>query len=268
MNRPKKFLSALALCLATASVSAHVPFLKPNQFNVLHKRLQIESSFTEYPFQADFAMDSPGFSIVLPDGTQQALKPTGKTTAATYLEPSLPVDGTYRISTGVRKGPLYKALETNGKLYFADDMKRVTGRNTSMQYYSRADTYIAKGEPAYAPGPANAGVAIVPFASPNQLVAGNSLQLKVFKDGKPAPHARVVVVADGEHYVKRRAEDLYDVDNVRPGNLHADGEGIVTFRPSHAGLHLLFVTIHDRLSDDMWESHNGSLTLEVGLPAH
>ena len=42
-----------ALCLfAAVSAHAHVPFLKPSQFNVENPRLHVESAFTEYPFQA------------------------------------------------------------------------------------------------------------------------------------------------------------------------------------------------------------------------
>ncbi len=61
-------------------------------------------------------------------------------------------------------------------------------------------------------------------------------------------------------------EDLYDVENVRKSNLHANEEGICTFKPQKTGLALLFVTIHHKVNADLWESFNSSLTLEVNLP--
>ena len=142
MKKIYSMASMLAILMASLEVSAHVPFLKPNQFNITHHRLQIESSFTEFPFQPDFAMDSPHFTMVTPSGVETSIVPQAKTKAAVYLEPQLQEEGTYRISTGIKVGPKYKATEVNSKLYFADDMQRFPGHPTFMQYYSRADTYI------------------------------------------------------------------------------------------------------------------------------
>lgn len=261
-------LGALSLGLAAACAQAHVPFLKPNQFNLAHDRLHVESAFTEQPFQADFAMDSPSFSLVRPDGSKSPLEPSARTRAAVYLEPRVTDEGTYRISTGVRKGPRYRAVETaDAKLYFAEDMQRFSGKPTALQYYSRADTYVAKGEPRYQPRPANQGVEIVPLSSPNQVSVGDRVAFRVLRDGQPVPRARIVVAHDNEHYTRRSEEDLYDVENVRPGNLRADADGRFVFSPAQAGLVFLFVTVHDKVSDELWNSHNASLSLEVNLPA-
>ena len=263
----QRALAALAL-LASLAVHAHVPFLKPSQFNIENPRLQVESAFTEFPFQADFAMDSPNFSITQPDGTVTPLKASARTKAAVYLEPVIGAAGTYRVSTGVRVGPRYKAVETAaGKLYFAGDMQRVSGAPTSMQYYSSADVYLAKGEPAYAPRPSERGVEIIPLSSPNRLAVGAPLQLKVLQDGKPAAQARVVVAYDNEHYKKHRVEDLYDVENVRTSSLRTNDGGQFSVTPTQGGLMYLFVTLHRKVQPDLWESHNAGLTLEVAPPA-
>lgn len=256
------------IALATSlAVEAHVPFLKPNQFNVTHHRLTIESAFTEFPFQADFAMDSPNFTITAPNGTVSAISPIAKTKAAVYLEPELKQEGTYRISTGQRVGPVYKAVETpDKKLYFAADMKRVSGKPTTMNYYSYADTYIFKGQQKYTPVPLNKGLEMIPMTSPNGLMLGGELSLQVLENGKPVPNARIIVVTDNEHFTKHRIEDLYDVENVRASNIHANAQGEFTFRPQKAGLNFLFVTVHHQLNEHLWESQNASLTLEVNLP--
>lgn len=267
----KKFsllTGALVTLLASLSAIAHVPFLKPNQFNVTHHRLTIESAFTEFPFQADFAMDSPNFTITSPQGEVTAIKPVAKTKAAVYLEPELKEEGTYRISTGQRVGPIYKAVETaDKKLYFAADMKRVTGKPTTMNYYSYADTYIFKGQQKYQAKPFNKGLEIIPLASPNSLALGGELSFRVLENGKPVPDARIIVVTDNEHFSKHRIEDLYDVENVRASNIHANAQGEFTFRPAKAGLNFLFTTVHHQLNENLWESQNASLTLEVNLPA-
>lgn len=266
MNPLKISLSTIGSAVILLA-NAHVPFLKPNLFNPQHNRLQVESSFTEFPFQADFAMDAPSFSMIDPNGKQTTILPNAKTQAAIYLEPVLSEDGTYRINAGVRKGPKYKAIETaDGKLYFADDIQKKTGQKTFMQYYSCADTYIAKGEPNYKPQRLNKSVEIIPLSSPNRIFLNNNISFTVFQDGKPVPNARVVVVYDNEHYEKHRVEDLYDVENVRNSNIYADKEGTFTFTPKKAGMVLLFVTIHKKISPELWESYNTSLTLEVNLP--
>lgn len=265
-NCKQGFLSLLIMCCASLHAHAHVPFLKPNQFNVAHERLQIESSFTEFPFQADFAMDSPHFTMLAPNGKETALIPQAKTKAAIYLEPKLPEAGTYRISTGVRKGPKYRAVEVNSKLYFAEDMQRVSGNLTALQYFSRADTYIFKENSDYVPRPFNQGVEIIPLTSPNKLTLGEKMSFRVLENGKPVANARVITVADNEHHIKRRIGDLYDVDNTRESNLFADMNGEFTFQPKRAGLHFLMVTIHHKINDGLWESHNASLTLDVNLP--
>ncbi|MDO4708745.1 MAG: DUF4198 domain-containing protein [Pseudomonadota bacterium] len=263
-------LLALALACFASSVQAHVPFLKPNQFNVLHPRLQVESAFTETPFQADFAMDSPHFALIAPDGSQQPLQAAAKTAAAVYLQPVLSVDGSYRITTGVRKGPLYRAVEAerNGKLYFADDIPRTPGKPAQMQYYSRADVYLAKGEPNYQMRASGEGIEILPLTSPNRLIVGGELRLQVLHQGKPVANARIVVGHDNEHYARHIKEDFYDVENTRPGHLHTDNAGMFTFRPEHGGLYFLFTTLHINTAPGQWDSHNAALTLEVMLPEH
>lgn len=258
--------SLLAAFIVSIDVSAHVPYLKPNQFNVTHHRLQVESAFTEFPFQPDFAMDSPHFSMVTPNGVETPIVPQAKTKAAVYLEPQLKEEGTYRISTGIKVGPKYKATEVNSKLYFADDMLRFPGAPVFMQYYSRADTYIYKGTPKYEVKAFNKGVEIIPLTSPNSLMLGGQLSFRVTENGTPVPHARIVVVADDEHFIKQRTGDLYDVDNIRESNIVADAHGEFTFHPKQTGLHFLFVTIHHKIDKTLWESHNASVTIEVNLP--
>lgn len=263
----KKLIYTILLCFFAFSVNAHVPFLKPNQFHIEHNRLQIESAFTELPFQADFAMSVPQFSMVLPNGTRTILQPETKTKAAVYLEPQTSDEGTYRITTGVRKGPKYRAVETaDNKLYFSNDTLRVKGRKTALQYYNSADVYLSKGNPAYLPKPLNSGVEIIPLSSPNMLYLGNKLSFQVLNSGVPVPNARVVVAYENEHYEKHRKGDLYDVENTRKSNIYANSEGKFTFQPKKAGLVLLFVTVHKKIDDTLWESYNTSLTLEVRLP--
>jgi uncharacterized GH25 family protein len=127
-------------------------------------------------------------------------------------------------------------------------------------------TYLAKGEADYNPKLLNKGVEIIPLSSPYTIRANDKANFRVYQNGKPVANARVVVAYDNEQYVKRRAANLYDVENKRENNIYADSDGVFAFIPKKAGLVLLFVTIHKKIDDSLWESHNASLTLEVNLP--
>lgn len=260
----KTTICTLAFSFIAIAASAHVPFLKPNQFNVLHHRFVIESSYTEFPFQADFAMKVPAFTMVMPDGATLSISDYVETKGAVYLQPEITMEGTYRFSTSVRKGPKYRGVKSSeGKLYFSQDTNRVEGKKIELQYFNSADVYVFKGNPNYTAKPLNTGVEIIPLTSPNELSLGKELSFSVLNDGKPVENARVVVAYDDEHYLFHRHGDLYDVENVRESNIHTDSEGKFTFKPKQAGLVLLFVSIHKKINDTLYESYNTSLTLEV-----
>ena len=264
----KSIKITLTLLLFSEFLSAHVPFLKPNQFHVVHSRFQIESAFTEFPFQADFVMDAPSFQLINPFGSSYIINSSLKTKAAIYLQPALEADGTYHIHAATRKGPKYRALETaDGKLYFAEDTLKYKGAKTHLQYFNSADTYVYKGEKTnYKPTPLNKGLEIIPLTSPNQLYLNTQLTLQGLMDGKPMPDARVVVVYDNEKYEYHRKGDLYDVENIRKNNIYTDKNGNFTFHPQKTGIMMLFVTIHKKINTQLWESYNSSLTMEVILP--
>ncbi len=254
------------LFFAAIIFSSHVPFLKPNQFIILHNRFHVESSFTEEPFQADFAMNSPFFYVIDPNGNQTTIVPEAKTNAAVYLEPKIEATGTYRINAAQRKGPKYRGIENEqGKKYFSKDTLTFKGKKITLQYFSSADTYVSKGNPNYIPKPLNKGVEIIPLSSPNNINPNKPTKFKVYQNGNPVPNARIVVAYDNEKYTKERIADLYDVEDIRENNIYADANGEFTFTPEKAGLVLLFVTIHKKLDDIQWESYNNSLTLEVRL---
>lgn len=257
---------ALLLTWLTLNAYAHVPFLKPNLFHIPYERLHIESSFTEQPFQADFAMVSPLFYLINSEGEKTTLTPTAKTVAAAYLEPKITKNGTYRIHSSFRKGPKYNAIETaDGKLYFSKDIKTKQGKMTKLQYFSSADTYVTKGETDYQPTVLNSGIEIIPLTPPNSILVQDKATFKVYDNGKPISHARVVVAYDNEQYVKKSVTDYYDVENIRENSLYTNDEGLFTFVPEKAGLVLLFVTVHKKVDDSLTKSYNTSLTLEINL---
>jgi len=263
----KSLRTTVLLVFLSIYASAHIPFLKPNLFNIPYDRLHIESSFTESPFQADYPMESPFFYLINSHGEKTILYPVAKTIAAVYLEPKITKDGTYRVHSSFKKGPIYNAIETsNGKLYFAEDIKKKKGQMTKLQYFSSADTYVTKGQNDYQPNILNSGIEIVPITPPNSILVNDKATFKVYDNGKPASNARIVIAYDNEHYNVKNVIEYYDVENERESNIYANKDGKFTFIPEKAGLVLLFVNIHKKIDDSLTESYNTSLVLEVNLP--
>ncbi len=262
-----KFLKFLFLSVFTAILfSSHVPFLKPNQFVILHNRFHVESSFTEEPFQADFAMKAPHYYLIDPNGNQLDVAPSASTKAAVYIEPKIIKEGTYRINASQRKGPNYRGVETSEeKIYFSDDTLKVQGKKITLQYFSSADTYVCKGAANYKPMLLNSGLEIIPSSSPNKIKVNKAIKFKVYQDGIPVPNARIVVGYNNDHYYQKESIDFYHVEDQRKNNIYADKNGTFLFTPEKPGLILLFVTIHKRITDTHWESYNNSLTLEAKL---
>lgn len=267
MNIKKRMmLVVLSLLFSLQLASAYVPFLKPNQFRLLHNRFQVEAAFTEEPFQPDFRLDVPYFRMITPQGASEVIPKAAQLKAAVYLEPKVETEGTYRIYTDIYKGRNYQAIETKeGKLYFKGEMEDKVGQPVRVQHYTRAEVYVSKAQPNYKPQSLGVGVEIVPETAPTALKRGEPLRLRVYQNGQPKPNARVVVAYDNEQYQLHKEGDYYDVENIRENSLYTDANGYADFTPDRAGLVLLFVTIHQKLSPQQWESHNASLTLEVQL---
>src|SRR5688572_24417990 len=152
--------SRIVLALAAASIApsalAHSPYLLPNAFDVADgDTVSVQASFTEHFFVPDVAMKSDTFAVTAPDGRVSPLTPV-YTRAVTILDVDLGQTGTYRISSGARRGNVRKAVLDQGEWKFLRGSDAVPANATvyEMTSITQAVVYVTRGpasESALAP---------------------------------------------------------------------------------------------------------------------
>lgn len=250
----------LTLLLCGAAAQAHSPYLKPNTFNAEEQRkhVTVEASFAEGDLRPDVAMKSDAFHLIGPDGKKLPLAPAAQLKDASYLEVPLAAgNGTYLISSGVRKGRLAKAVLRQGKVQFIERKDDVQAGDTpiEVQSISRADVYVSRGRPN-AVDYDTEGVEIYPVSKPYDLYAGETVTVRVRENRKPLAGETLTLITDGQHYAKQKQAEV---------DFKTNAAGEVSFKPKDAGLYLLQVRVRRASPDNpaLWLSTTATLTLEV-----
>lgn len=251
---------ALLPLLFSAGAHAHSPYLKPNTFNAHEQRkhVTVEASFAEGDLRPDVAMKSDAFHLTGPDGKKLPLAAAAVLKDASYLEVPLAAgNGTYLVSSGVRKGRLAKGVLRQGKVHFAERKEdtQAGDQPIEVQSITRADVYVSRGKPNAVDFDTE-GVEIYPVTKPYDLYAGETVTVRVRDNRKPLAGETLTVIADGQNYAsKKQAEQDFSTN--------AAGE--VSFKPTAAGLYLLQVRVRRASPDNpaLWLSHTATLTLEV-----
>ncbi|OWQ47892.1 nickel transporter [Roseateles noduli] len=261
LNRFQKIgllLTPLLLCAGAAQ--AHSPYLKPNTFTAEEQRkhVTVEASFAEGDLRPDVAMKSETFQVIGPDGKTLPLTPAAVLKDASYLEVPLgPGNGTYLVSSGVRKGRLAKGVLREGKVVFserAEDAKP-GDKPIEVQSITRADVYVTRGRPTTADFDME-GVGIYPVTQPYDLYAGSPVKVLVREPRKALAGETVTVIADGQNYVSHKQPEQ---------DFTTNAAGEVSFTPKTAGLYLLQVRVRRASPDNpaLWISTTATLTIEV-----
>ncbi|WP_431046339.1 DUF4198 domain-containing protein [Roseateles sp. L2-2] len=251
-------LTPLLLCAGAAQ--AHSPYLKPNTFTAEEQRkhVTVEASFAEGDLRPDVAMKSETFQVIGPDGKTLPLTPAAVLKDASYLEVLLgPGNGTYLVSSGVRKGRLAKGVLRDGKVVFserAEDAKP-GDKPIDVQSITRADVYVTRGRPTTADFDME-GVGIYPVTQPYDLYAGSPVKVLVREPRKALAGETVTVIADGQNYVSHKQPEQ---------DFTTNAAGEVSFTPKTAGLYLLQVRVRRASPDNpaLWISTTATLTIEV-----
>lgn len=249
----------LAPLLISAGAQAHSPYLKPNTFSAdeQRKHVTVEASFAEGDLRPDVAMKAETFHLIGPDGRKLPLVPAAVLKDASYLEVPMAAQGTYLVSSGVRKGRLAKAVLRQGKVHFAEQKEDLQPGDTPImvQSLTRADVYVSRGRPS-AVDHDTEGLEIYPVSKPHDLYAGETVTVRVRHQRKPLAGETLTVIADGQNYASQKQAEQ---------DFSTNAAGEVSFRPRTAGLYLLQVRVRHASPDDaaLWLSHTATLTLEV-----
>lgn len=257
---PQKFAQCLTLLLFGAGAQAHSPYLKPNTFNAEEQRkhVTVEASFAEGDLRPDVAMKSDNFHLIGPDGKKLALLPAAVLKDASYLElPFAAGNGTYLLSSGLRKGRLAKAVLREGQVKFIErkDDALPGDLPIEVQSLTRADVYVSRGRPSPVDYDTE-GVEIYPVTKPYDLYAGENVTVRVRENRKPLAGETLTLIADGQHYRSQKQGEL---------DFKTNAAGEVSFKPPAAGVYLLQVRVRRPAPDinGLWLSNTATLTIEV-----
>ncbi|MDH0865162.1 DUF4198 domain-containing protein [Mitsuaria sp. GD03876] len=251
------WLTPLLLC---AGAQAHSPYLKPNTFTAdeQRKHVTVEASFAEGDLRPDVAMKSDTFQVTGPDGKKLPLVPAAVLKDASYLEVPLGAgNGTYLVSSGVRRGRLAKGVLRDGKVHFAERQEDKQAGDTPIEVQSitRADVYVSRGRPSKVDYDTE-GVEIYPVTQPYDLYAGEPVTVRVRENRKPLAGETLTVITDGQNYVSHKQAEQ---------DFQTNAAGEVSFKPKSAGLYLLQVRVRRASPDNpaLWLSNTATLTIEV-----
>jgi len=245
--------------LLTAPALAHSPYLKPNAFTVPAQRdhVTVEASFSDGDLRPEVAMKSDSFAVTGPDGQTTPLTPAATLKDAVFLEAPLKSEGTYLISSGVRKGRVAKAVIRDGEVHFLEgpNAAKAGEAPVDVQSLTRADVYVTHGRPSR-PDFKVAGVELFPVTAPYDAYAGEPFTVRVRENGQGLGGQSVTVITDGQTYAAVKTPEQ---------TLSTNAAGEATFTPKTPGLYLLQVRVRRPSADTpgLWLSHTATLTLEV-----
>ncbi|TYC86891.1 DUF4198 domain-containing protein [Novosphingobium sp. BW1] len=196
MIDPTGIRSALApLALAASAallplpVAAHTGFMLPNVFVANTERMvTLESAFSEDFFQPEIALESEDFHVIGPDGERSAFDRVSPHKQVTILEAGMEADGTYRFTSGVRRGRTGKMAMAKDKWVpvRGDELPEGTEYVKTSQTETVSEVYVSKKGPTRAPVDVHVGrLEIHPITHPSDVYADGRFVFEVLFDGKP-----------------------------------------------------------------------------------
>lgn len=198
--KPLTLLTAIAFASASATASAHTPYLAPSDFAPrAGQTIALDAAFAETFFVPEAAFDASRFTVTGPDRSTTALAAVQVMKTRTVAEYTLPAsNGSYRLSTGPRLGALFRSWEIDGKRVSARDpaVPIPAGAKliSNFQSLTLAETYLSVAAPDRAALAARGqGLEFVPVSHPNDLYVGEAFDFVVQYDGKPLPAQQVEV---------------------------------------------------------------------------
>ncbi|GAA6153619.1 DUF4198 domain-containing protein [Pseudoteredinibacter isoporae] len=191
-------LASLAALNASQS-SAHTPYIAPTSFEpVMGKMASFDASFAEAFFIPEAAFSKGNFMVTTPKGDR--VKPDTLTELKTrvVLEHELNEEGTYRITTGARRGATFLIYDLDGEEKRVMNPKEPAPEGAKVKFHfqsiTRADTYVSRKAPSNGALKVEAkGLQILPLHNPTELFADEVFSLKVLLDNKGLPNQEILV---------------------------------------------------------------------------
>ena len=229
-------LIAFGAAVLAAPVLAHTSYMLPSRFVANNEGMvTIESAFAEDFFIPDVAVNKADFHILKPDGTRAEFDSVNPHKQLVILEAAIAEEGTYRFSTGVRRGrrstmamvdgKWVSTRETGGKV--PDNATATKLRETE----TVADAYLSKKAPTRAPVDVQVGrLVLQPITHPSDAFLDEPFEFQLLFDGKPLAGHVMNMDRGGAHYDASKYHEEAPTD--------ADGKMSVTF--DKAGVYILW----------------------------
>lgn len=261
----RAFLSALGLVAAGGAAlpaTAHTSYMLPNVFTAnLEELVTLQASFSDDLFRPEVVVDSDDYHVVLPDGSRTEFELIAPHRQLVILEGSIEQEGTYRFTTGVRRGRtntrvlvdgVWKSLrEFDGEAPPQDAELRTSQTETI------ADVYVTKKVPSRASVDQVIGrLVFQPVTHPNDIYLDGGFKFQVLFDGKPMQGQVINLYRSGGGY----AEPKYHEE------IEANEDGLVSLSFEEPGVYLV-MTRHRAVAPAGAEtderSYTTSLTFDV-----
>ena len=258
----KKFVLMPMLLIGSSQVYAHTPYLMPHSFEpVRGNKVTLDASFSEKFFIPEVAFTGSEFFVIAPNGKRETPEKEAELTTRKVLEHSLKEEGTYRFSTGQRKGAIFRVYMKDGKrgsLRGNDEPLPEGAKITDhFQAITYAETWVPhKGPTSDNVKPLGNGLEIVPVTHPNDVFSGDKFSFTVHYNGKPLPDAKAFIYLANYQFSEEKAEL----------EVTTDSAGNASFSPEEQGVYVLRVRHRDAApegADVPRYSYTTTLTLEA-----
>ncbi|MGV3769566.1 MAG: DUF4198 domain-containing protein [Sphingobium phenoxybenzoativorans] len=234
LHRIRAAAVLLALAGGTAA-QAHMPYVLPTLFDVgKGDHITVQSAFTEDAFLPEVAMRDAPFHLVGPDGKDLPAGPVTHLRDLSIFEANIPVDGTYRVTTGQRAG-------RKGKMFKVGDKWEMRGEGgeppagaeqVDVQSMTLAEAYVTRGQPTEAAlKPVGKALEIQAITHPNGISADSDAAFILLFDGKPLAGAELTLFRSAGYYDGRKVA----------AQIKSDANGKFSVKPEDAGTYLILV---------------------------
>lgn len=261
MKRLQFHSAALLLTLLGASAAhAHMPYVLPTLFDLgKGDHVTVQSAFAEDAFVPEVAMRDAPFHLIGPEGNDLRTGPVTHLRDLSLFEAAVPVDGTYRITSGQRagrKGKMFK-VGSEWKMRGEGNEPPANATQVDVQSMTLADAYVTRGTPSNAAlKPLGKALEIQAITHPNGIVAGSDANFALLFNGKPLANADITLFRSAGFYDGRKV-----VAQVKSG-----ANGRFSLKPDDAGTYLILVRHRDAApagAETPYRSYTYTLTFDA-----
>jgi len=238
-------LLACAALFSLRAAQAHTPYLLPTSFDAQpNTSVSVDAGYAEKFFLSEVAFGDTRFTVTGPDGKEVLMPVVHQFKTRTVAEFPLPAEkeaarGTWRFSTGLRMGRVFRSWQRNGQVERASSPEQAMPADAKLlahyQTVAQAESYVTVGAPSRAALKGRGtGLEIVPITHPGDLYVGENFDFAVHFDGQP--------LAGNKIEIYRSRMDMASEHSMQP--VTTDAQGHARFPLRQSGVYLALVR-HD-----------------------